>query len=132
MRRPALRLLSFAATAALVTACVPPRERVDGLSPDGSTRVSLDLRPAGIDSVLGSGTLQVEGHPHTVVVAGRWNDVGDGVRSLEATLQSDTTPGERWAIEWSPSTLEGSIRYANRDSEDANDVVPIATPAGGK
>lgn len=124
MFRPALRLISLAAIA-LFTACVPPRERVEGLSPDGSTRVSLDLRPAGIDSVLGSGTVQVEGRPHTVVVAGRWNDVGDGVRSLEATLQSDTTPAERWAIEWSTTTLEGSIRYASRG---ANEVVPIATP----
>jgi len=119
-----LRLLSIAAAAVLFSACVPPRERVEGLSPDGSTRVSLDLRPAGIDSVLGTGTLQVEGRPHTVVVAGRWNDVGDGVRSLEATLQSDTTPTERWAIEWSTTALEGSIRHAN----NASDVVPIATP----
>jgi hypothetical protein len=128
MLRPAFRLLSLAATAAFVVACVPPRERVEGLSPDGSTRVSLDLRPAGIDSVLGTGTLQVAGQPHTVVVAGRWNDVGDGVRSLEATLQSDTTPDERWAIEWSTSTLEGSIRYASRGAADASDAVPIATP----
>jgi len=127
MSRPALRLLSLAAFAALFTACVPPRERVEGFSPDGSTRVSLDLRPAGIDSVLGTGTLQVEGRPHTVVVAGRWNDVGDGVRSLEATLQSDTTPTERWAIEWSTTALEGSIRYAS-DASEASDVVPIATP----
>jgi hypothetical protein len=126
MLRAEFRLLSFAAVAALATACVPPRERVEGLSPDGSTRVSLDLRPAGIDSVLGSGTLQVAGRPHTVVVTGRWNDVGDGVRSLEATLQSDTTPTERWAIEWSPSTLEGSIRDASRRGMD--DAVPIATP----
>jgi hypothetical protein len=101
---------------------------VEGLSPDGSTRVSLDLRPAGIDSVLGTGTLQVAGQPHTVVVAGRWNDVGDGVRSLEATLQSDTTPGERWAIEWSTSRLEGSIRHASRGAADASDAVAIATP----
>jgi hypothetical protein len=50
------------------------------------------------------------------------------VRSLEATLQSDTTPGERWAIEWSTSTLEGSIRYASRGTVDASDAVPIATP----
>jgi len=121
MFRPAFRLLSLAAAASLFTACVPPRERVEGLSPDGSTRVSLDLRPAGIDSVLGTGTLQVAGRPHTVVVAGRWNDVGDGARSLEATLQSDTTPAERWAIEWSTTELEGSIRSANH-------VVPIATP----
>jgi hypothetical protein len=128
MLRPALRLLSFAATAAFVVACVPPRERVEGLSPDGSTRVSLDLRPAGIDSVLGTGTLQVAGEPHTVVVAGRWNDVGDGVRNLEATLQSDTTPDERWAIEWSTSTLEGSIRHASHGADDASGVVPIATP----
>ena len=128
MLRPALHLLSVAASVAFITACVPPRERVEGLSPDGSTRVSLDLRPAGIDSVLGTGTLQVAGHPHTVVVSGRWNDVGDGVRSLEATLQSDTTPDERWAIEWSTSTLEGSIRYASRDADRASDAVPISTP----
>ena len=128
MLRPALRLLSVAASVAFITACVPPRERVEGLSPDGSTRVSLDLRPAGIDSVLGTGTLQVAGHPHTVVVSGRWNDVGDGVRSLEATLQSDTTPDERWAIEWSTSTLEGSIRYASRDADAASDSVAISTP----
>jgi hypothetical protein len=121
MFRPVLRLLALSAAAALFTACVPPRERVEGLSPDGSTRVSLDLRPAGIDSVLGTGTLQVAGRPHTVVVAGRWNDVGDGVRSLEATLQSDTTPTERWAIEWSTTTLDGSIR-------GTGEVVPIATP----
>lgn len=125
MFRPALRFLSVASAAALFTACVPPRERVDGLSPDGSTRVSLDLRPAGIDSVLGSGTVQVEGRPHTVVVAGRWNDIGDGARSLQATLQSDTTPADRWAIEWSTTALEGSIRYASRG---ASDVIPIATP----
>lgn len=128
MLRPKLRLLSLAATAAVLAACVPPRERVEGLSPDGSTRVSLDLRPAGIDSVLGTGTLQVAGRPHSVVVAGRWNDVGDGVRSLEATLQSDTVPNERWAIEWSTSTLEGSIRLASRNADDASDAVPIATP----
>lgn len=127
MLRPTLHLVSLAAAAALLSACVPPRERVDGLSPDGSTRVSLDLRPAGIDSVLGTGVLQVEGRPHTVIVAGRWNDVGDGVRNLEATLQSDTTPAERWAIEWSTSTLEGSIRVANADAEDTRDVVLIAT-----
>lgn len=125
MFRSALRLLSCAAAATLFTACVPPRERVEGLSPDGSTRVSLDLRPAGIDSVLGTGTLQVAGRPHTVVVAGRWNDVGDGVRSLQATLQSDTTPSERWAIEWSATELEGSIRDSSRGSDA---IVPIATP----
>ena len=126
MRRPALNRLPLLFAALLVTACVPPRERVDGLSRDGSTRVSLDLRPAGIDSVHGSGTVQVSGHPHTVVVAGRWNDVGDGVRNLEATLQSDTTPAERWAIEWSPSTLEGSIRIAS--SAASSGAVEITTP----
>lgn len=125
MFRPVLRLIPTVAAAAVFTACVPPRERVEGLSPDGSTRVSLDLRPAGMDSVLGTGTLQVAGRPHTVVVAGRWNDVGDGVRSLEATLQSDTTPTERWAIEWSATELEGSIRDSSRG---ADAVVPIATP----
>lgn len=126
MLRPALRRLPLLAAALLLTACVPPRERVDGLSRDGSTRVSLDLRPAGIDSVLGSGTLQVAGRAHTVVVAGRWNDIGDGVRNLEATLQSDTTPAERWAIEWSPSTLEGSIRVASSDAPSG--AVEITTP----
>ena len=104
--------LALAALALLLTACVPPRERVVGLSPDGSTRVTLELRPAGIDSVHGSGTVQLAGRPHAVLVEGRWNDVGDGIRSLEATLQSDTTPRERWSIQWSPSTLNGSIRYA--------------------
>lgn len=126
MLRPALRRLPLLAAALLLTACVPPRERVDGLSRDGSTRISLDLRPAGIDSVLGSGTLQVAGRPHTVVVAGRWTDIGDGVRSLEATLQSDTTPTERWAIEWSPSTLEGSIRVASGNAPSG--AVEITTP----
>ncbi len=126
MLRTASRRLPFAVAALFLAACVPPRERVDGLSRDGSTRVSLDLRPAGIDSVLGSGTLQVAGRPHTVVVAGRWNDAGDGVRNLEATLQSDTTPAERWAIEWSPSELEGSIRIAS--SSASSGAVEIATP----
>lgn len=126
MLRPALRRFPLLAAALLLTACVPPRERVDGLSRDGSTRISLDLRPAGIDSVLGSGTLQVAGRPHTVVVAGRWTDIGDGVRNLEATLQSDTTPTERWAIEWSPSTLEGSIRVASGDAPSG--AVEITTP----
>lgn len=126
MLRPALRRLPFLAAALVLTACVPPRERVDGLSRDGSTRVSLDLRPAGIDSVLGSGTLQLAGRPHTVVVAGKWNDIGDGVRNLEATLQSDTTPSERWAIEWSPSTLEGSIRVASSNAPSG--AVEITTP----
>lgn len=126
MLRPALRRLPLLAAVLFLTACVPPRERVDGLSRDGSTRISLDLRPAGIDSVLGSGTLQVAGRPHTVVVAGRWTDIGDGVRSLEATLQSDTTPTERWAIEWSPSTLEGSIRVASGNAPSG--AVEITTP----
>ena len=125
MRRLATRA-TFVATTLLLIACVPPRERVDGLSPDGQTRVALDLRPAGGDSVLGSGTLKVAGRPHTVVVSGHWNDVGDGVRSLEATLQSDTTPMERWAIEWSPSTLAGSIRHS--DDADASDAVLITRP----
>jgi hypothetical protein len=63
-----------------------------------------------------------------VVVAGRWNDVGDGVRSLEATLQSDTTPSERWAIEWSTTALEGSLRPTSPGESGMRDVVPIATP----
>jgi hypothetical protein len=128
MFRPAIHLIGIAVAAALFTACVPPRERVEGLSPDGSTRVSLDLQPAGIDSVLGTGTLQVAGQPHTVVVAGRWNDVGDGVRSLEATLQSDTTPAERWAIEWSTTSLAGSLRHTSPGASGTRDIVPIATP----
>lgn len=128
MLRPALRLPAVAVAVVLFTACVPPRERVEGLSPDGSTRVSLDLQPAGIDSVLGTGTLQVAGQPHTVVVAGRWNDVGDGVRSLEATLQSDTTPSERWAIEWSTTALEGSLRHTSPGGGGSRDVVQIAMP----
>ena len=126
MLRSTLFRFPLLAAALLLAACVPPRERVDGLSRDGSTRVTLDLRPAGIDSVLGSGTLRVAGRPHTVVVVGRWNDIGDGVRNLEATLQSDTTPAERWAIEWSPSTLEGFIRVAS--SRSSGGAVEITTP----
>src|SRR5690348_5772393 len=128
MLRPALRLPAIAVAAALFTACVPPRERVEGLSPDGSTRVSLDLQPAGIDSVLGTGTLQVAGQPHTVVVAGRWNDVGDGVRSHEEPHQSDPTPSARWAIESATTAPEGSLRPTSRDDSGSRDVVPIATP----
>jgi hypothetical protein len=34
--------------------------------------------------------------------------------------------GERWAIEWSPSDLNGSLRPV--DSTLAGDVVALATP----
>lgn len=120
------RRLALAAVVLLLTGCVPPRERVDGLSPDGRTRVTLDLRPAGMDTVRGSGTLQVAGRPHAVIVEGRWTDAGDGIRSLRATLQSDTTPRERWAIEWSPSTLNGSLRYTG--DAGGSDVVALTMP----
>jgi hypothetical protein len=125
MHAPALRI-ALSAIALLAAACVPPRERVVALSSDGQTRVTLELRPAGIDSVLGTGTLQMAGRPHSVEVAGRWNDVGDGIRSLEATLQSDTAPRERWAIEWSTSTLDGSIRHTG--DAGVSDAVAIRMP----
>lgn len=113
MRRLVLPLLLVTTTA--VTACVPPREHVQGRSADGLTALELDLRPAAEDSVLGTGTLQVRGQPRTVKVRGRWNDQGDGVRRLAATLQADTTPSERWALVWSSVALEGSIRSAEPD-----------------
>jgi hypothetical protein len=112
--------------AATLAACVPPRESLDGQSRDGTTRVALDLQPTSVDSVRGTGTLRFAGRPVAVVLRGRWHDAGDGIRSLEATLQADTMPGERWALEWSPSDLNGSIRPA--DSTAAGDVVTLATP----
>lgn len=96
--------------ASALAACVPPRERLDGRSADGRTRVALDLRPTSVDSVQGSGVLRVAGRPVPVRLRGRWNDVGNGVRNLEATLQADTMAGERWALQWSASELIGSLR----------------------
>jgi hypothetical protein len=124
MRRlaPAAALL----LAATLAACVPPRESLDGQSVDGSTRVALDLQPVSVDSVHGQGTLRFAGRPVSVVLRGRWHDAGDGIRSLEATLQADTMSGERWSLEWSPSDLNGSLRPADRTV--AGDVVAIATP----
>jgi hypothetical protein len=123
-RRLAPAALLLAATLA---ACVPPRESLDGQSVDGRTRVALDLQSAVGDSVKGTGTLRLAGHPVSVRLRGRWNDVGDGVRSLEGTLQADTKPGERWAIEWSASDLNGSLRPV--DSTAAEDVVSLTMPA---
>jgi hypothetical protein len=124
MRRPIL------ATSALVlalslAACVPPREHVDGMSADGRTQVMLELRPVSGDSVQGSGTLRVAGRPRTVVLRGRWNEMGDGLRSLDATLQADTTPDERWALSWSPVTLNGSLRSS--EAVDGAPVVALST-----
>lgn len=127
MRR-SLRSVLTLALALITSACVPPREHVDGTSADGLTRVALDLRPAGGDSVRGSGTVQVAGHPRTVVVLGRWTEIGDGLRSLEALLQVDTVPGERWALEWSPVTLNGSLRPADGWSGDSTAAVSLNTP----
>jgi hypothetical protein len=109
--RPALACSLFALAASLA-ACVPPREHVDGRSADGGTAVDLDLHPAAGDSVQGTGTVRVAGRPRTVVLHGHWNDKGDGIRHLAATLQADTMPGERWTLEWSPVSLNGSIRRA--------------------
>jgi hypothetical protein len=112
--------------AATLAACTPPRETLDGQSHDGTTSVALDLQPTSVDSVRGTGTLRLAGRPVPVVLHGRWHDAGDGIRSLEATLQADTMQGERWSLEWSPSDLNGSIRPA--DSTAAGDVVALATP----
>lgn len=95
---------------ALSAACVPPRERLDGASADGSTLLALDLRPTAGDSVSGAGILQVAGKLRTVVLRGHWNGRGDGLRRLEATVQAGPSPDERWALEWSPSFLHGSLR----------------------
>jgi hypothetical protein len=124
MRRAPFSALLFALSLA---ACVPPRERLDGESADGRTQVALDLRTAAGDSVKGSGILRVAGRPVTVVLRGKWNDIGDGVRSLQATLQSDTTPDWRWSLVWSPSELNGSLRPADGDVGSA---VTLNTPGG--
>ena len=124
MRRAPVSALLLALSLA---ACVPPRERLDGESADGRTKVALDLRTASGDSVKGSGILRVAGRPVKVVLRGKWNDVGDGVRSLQATLQSDTTPDWRWSLVWSPSDLNGSLRPA--DGGDGAAVV-LNTPSG--
>jgi hypothetical protein len=124
MRRAPLSALLFALSLA---ACVPPRESVTGESADGRTQVALDLRPASGDSVKGSGILRVAGRPVTVVLHGKWTDSGDGIRSLDATLQSDTTPDWRWSLVWSPSELNGSLRPADGGEDSA---VALNTPAG--
>jgi hypothetical protein len=124
MRRAPLSALLVALSLA---ACVPPRERLDGESADGRTRVALDLRPASGDSVNGSGILRVAGRPVTVVLRGKWTDVGDGIRSLDATLQSDTMPDWRWSLVWSPSELNGSLRPADGD---VGSTVALNTPGG--
>jgi hypothetical protein len=124
MRRARLSVLLLALSLA---ACVPPRERLDGVSPDGRTRVALDLHTASGDSVKGSGILRVAGRPVKVVLRGKWNDVGDGVRSLQATLQSDTMPDWRWSLVWSPSDLNGSLRPVDGDDGSA---VALNTPSG--
>jgi hypothetical protein len=110
----------------VLTACVPPSEHLDGRSADGRTRVAIELQPAGGDSVRGSGTLQLAGKPRVVELKGRWNDVGDGVRSLEATLQADTTPDERWALDWSPVTLNGSLRAIQ--GAEGHTLIALNTP----
>jgi hypothetical protein len=124
MRRAPISALLLALGLA---ACVPPRERLDGQSADGRTQVALDLRTASGDSVRGSGILRMAGRPVPVVLRGRWSDVGDGIRSLHATLQADTMPGERWALVWSPSDLNGSLRPAEGGDGSA---VALNTPGG--
>jgi hypothetical protein len=109
MRRSLLVVVVVAASSTLA-ACVPPREHVDGRSADGRTAVDLDLHAASGDSVMGTGTVRVAGRPRAVVLRGKWDDKGDGVRHLAATLQADTMPGERWALEWSPLSLDGTLR----------------------
>lgn len=108
--RTAAATIAALLLASTLAACVPPRERLDGQSADGRTRVAIDLRPVSVDSVQGSGILRLAGRPVPVRLAGRWKDVGNGIRSLEATLQADTMPAEQWALEWSVSDLNGSLR----------------------
>lgn len=122
MRRAPTAALLLALTLA---ACVPPRERLDGQSADGRTQVALDLRTASGDSVRGSGILRVSGRPVMVVLRGRWHDIGDGIRSLHATLQADTMPGKQWSLVWSASDLQGSLRPAEASDAEA---VALNTP----
>jgi hypothetical protein len=124
MHRARLSALLLALSPA---ACVPPRESVNGESADGRTRVALDLRPASGDSVKGTGILRVAGRPVAVVLHGKWTDSGDGIRSLDATLQSDTMPDWRWSLVWSPSDLNGSLRPVDGGDESA---VTLNTPGG--
>jgi hypothetical protein len=119
--------VSVLLVALALAACVPPQERLDGESADGRTRVALDLRPASGDSVRGTGILKVAGRPVPVVLRGKWNDIGDGVRSLDATLEADTMPDWRWSLVWSPSDLNGSLRPVDGDADSA---VVLNTPAG--
>jgi hypothetical protein len=123
--RSSILACSMIALAASLAACVPPRERVDGRSADGGTAVELDLRSASGDSVQGSGTVRVAGQPRAVSLHGHWNDKGDGMRHLAATLQADTMPGERWTLEWSPVSLNGSIRR----TESAEGMPEVALAA---
>lgn len=114
------RLIPALLTLAAFAACVPPRERVEGRSADGRMALHLDLRPAAGDSVLGTGTLRVGGQPRAVMLRGTWREKGDGLRRLAATLQSDTMPGEHWSLEWSPVSLDGTIRRdEGRDDRSA-------------
>jgi hypothetical protein len=121
MRRPPLAAPALVVLAALC-ACVPPRERVEGRSADGHLAVQLDLQPASGDSVLGSGTVRIAGHPRTVVLRGAWHEKGDGLRRLAATLQSDTMPNEHWSLDWSPVSLDGTIRR-DEGRDDRSTVV---------
>ena len=107
---------AFVALAATASACVPPREQVDGRSADGRMTVQLDLRPMSGDSVGGSGIVRLAGAPHVVKLRGQWHEKGDGLRRLAATLQSDSTPTERWSLEWSPVSRDGTIRDGEADS----------------
>ena len=106
----------------LLAACSPPRERVAGRSADGGTAVDLEVQPAAGDSVLGTGTIRVAGQPRRVVLRGRWNEQDDGLRRLHATLVSDTMPGERWSLEWSPVSLDGTLARA-----DEHGAISLAT-----
>jgi hypothetical protein len=124
MRPPRLALAALVAATGL-SACVPPREQVEGRSADGRMAVHLDLRPAAGDSVLGTGTVHVRGQPRTVVLRGHWSEKGDGLRRLAATLQSDTMPGEHWSLEWSPVSLDGTIRRV--DGSDDRATVSLST-----
>ena len=117
---PFATCIAALSAAACMSACVPPREQVDGRSADGRTTVMLDLRPASGDSVVGSGVVRLAGAPHAVRLRGQWREKGDGLRRLAATLQSDSTPTERWSLEWSPVSLDGTIRLGDADSTAAD------------
>jgi hypothetical protein len=125
-RLTSLRSCAIAFLGLTLASCVPPREHVAGRSADGRTQLVLDLQPSGGDSVDGTGVLHVAGRPRPVSLRGRWNETGDGLRSLVATLRDGATADSQWTLEWSPSGLNGTLRQIEGGEELM--MVTLKTP----